>query len=80
MSALVRDDLSDVLREMFVGDEAFAYYGTRDYDDEKPEPEVPVGDVIRDRDGLPWSFTPFDWVAAGDGRPQQWCDIQMWFD
>lgn len=72
-------DVSAVLDELLVEAE-YAYYGTRDYEDDKPEPQVAVGESVLDRDGIAWTFTPFGWVVAGDGRPQQWSQIQMWFD
>ena len=80
MSAPVQDDLSDFLHELFDEPPAFNFYGTRDYNDPKPEPKVAVGESVCDRDGLPWFYTPFGWVASGDGRPQAWRDIQQWFE
>ena len=79
MTAPVTDDFDSLIAEVFPDGEPFVYYGTPDYDDDKPEPQIPVGDFITDRDGLPWTFTAFGWVAAGDGRPQSWSDIQKWF-
>lgn len=79
MTAPAIDDFAALLAEVFPQGDAIDYYGTPDYEDDKPEPQVAVGELIEDRDGMPWRFTPFGWVAAGDGRPQQWRDIQKWF-
>lgn len=57
-----------------------AHYGTPDYEDDKPEPNRRCGQIIRDRENVPWTRFMDGWIVAGDSRVQLWGEVQKWFD
>lgn len=73
--------LQEVLDEVFPAntDLPLCYYGEPANNSELPEPDVPVGDSVLDRDGFPWFRTVFGWQVAGDGRCQPWDQVRRWF-
>lgn len=48
-------------------------------DNDLPEPTIPVGEVIPDRDGVLWRRDAHGWIVVGDGRPQGWETVRKWF-
>lgn len=71
MSVVATADLHGVCERQF--------YGVPDYEDDKPEPNIPVGATYPDRDGVEWLRHPLGWIVAGDARPQPWREVQRWF-
>lgn len=56
-----------------------SFYGTPSYEDAPPEPDIPVGAVIHDREGMGWVRDVDGWCVFGDKRPQKWSEVAKWF-